>query len=156
MDRGFYCLRNFLLGKEMLHNTSNKLLSLIFFINFRPCNILDSCLLICKPTTICCDMLKNSQCEVLHCTFQEWTWPSFHRKQFSLSQLACWIVSLSIKENLFRYFYKLSWSNRNWAAKRANPTLSRRIFSVVNIDNFSPETQQMKQPWVACIWLLVT
>ena len=31
MGRGFYYLRIFLLGKEMLHDTPNELLSIIFY-----------------------------------------------------------------------------------------------------------------------------
>ena len=87
-----------------------------------------SSFLICKHITVCCDMQKNSQCEILHNTFHKWTWSSFHSKHIFLSQVACWIVSLSIKSTWFRYFYKLPWSNKNWASKSQPPVVKTSIF----------------------------
>ena len=39
-----------------------------FFISFRLCNI-HKAITQCKHIIACCDMQKNSQCKVLHCTF---------------------------------------------------------------------------------------
>ena len=105
--------------------------------------------------TVCWDMQKNSQCEALLCTFHKWTWPLFHSKHIFFES-GCLLDSVPAHQGeLIQVLLQALLRQQDWASNRANSTFSRRVFSAVNISNFSFETQQIERSWIASIWLPV-
>ena len=71
---------------------------------------------------------------------------------------ACLLDSVSIyQRKLVQILLQAFLKQQELGGQKSQPyVVETNIFGGKYCDNFSPETQQIEQSWVACIWLLVT